>query len=263
MPKIPDEGELPELIAKAKAGDRVARARIFLVIKPQLDEWSAQLLQRGGIGIERPSDIAQEVALHAFDKLSEFRGSTAKEIWAWLRTILERRISEAIRKSRRKKRDTARSEALRDSLLETLPGTQPSPSQESVEAERWRQLLGQVFYLKDEQREVVVSCLFKRRTVLEVAAERGCSRATVVGLLQRAVENLQGKLADNEKSPTDDLDPAGKALLVYLERRDRGDRFEREAFLAEHNESRAPLTEMLVWLDSIEASRPPAGGDGR
>lgn len=263
MTTTPDEAEIPDLIAKVKAGDQAAKGRLFLAIKPQLDEWCVQLVQRGPIGIERPSDIAQEVALHAFDKLSEFRGSSAKELWGWLRTSLERRIAGAIRKSRRKKRDTARSEALRDSLLETLPGTQPSPSQESVEAERWRQLLGQVFYLKDEQREVVVSCLFKRRTVLEVATERSCSRATVVGLLQRAVEKLQGKLADDEKSATDDLDPAGKALLVYLERRDRGERFEREAFLAEHNESRVPLTEMLVWLDSIEASRPSAGGDGR
>lgn len=263
MHTIPDEEEIPELIAKAKAGDQAAKARLFLAIKPQLDAWSAQLLQRGPIGIERPSDVAQEVALQAFDKLSEFRGSSAKELWAWLRTILERRIAASIRNSRRQKRDMARSEALRDSLLETLPATQPSPSQESVEAERWRQLLGQVFYLKDEQREVVVGCLFKRRTVQEVAAERGCSRAAVVGLLQRAVEKLQGKLADDEKSPADDLDPAGKALLVYLERRDRGERFERETFLAEHNESRVRLTEMLVWLDSIEASRPPAGGDGR
>lgn len=263
MPTPPDEAEIPGLIAKAKAGDQAAKARLFLAIKPQLDAWSAQLLQRGSISIERPSDIAQEVALQAFDKLPEFRGSSAKELWGWLRTILERHISEAIRNSRRQKRDAARSEALRDSLLETLPASQPSPSQESAEAERWRQLLGQVFYLKDEQREVVVRCLFKRRTVQEVAAEMGCSRAIVVGRLQRAVEKLQGRLADGEKSPADDPDAAGRALLVYLERRDRGERVEREAFLAEHNESRAQLAEMLGWLDSIEASRPPTDGGGR
>ncbi len=263
MTTTPDEAEIPDLIAKVRAGDPAAKGRLFLAIKPQLDGWCAELLRRRPIGIEHPSDISQEVALHALDKLSWLRGSSTEELWAWLRISLERRIAGSIRKSRRKKRDTARSEALRDSLLETLPASQPSPSQESAEAERWRQLFGQVFYLKDEQREVVVSCLFKRRTVLEVAAERGCSRATVVGLLQRAVEKLKGKLADDEKSPADDLDPAGKALLVYLERRDRGERIERAAFLAEHNESRVPLTEMLVWLDSIEASRPPADGDGR
>lgn len=263
MPKTPDEAEIPELIEKAKAGDRAAKARLFLAIKPQLDEWSAQLVQRGSIGIERPSDIAQEVALQAFDKLPEFRGSSAKELWAWVRTIRERRISEAIRNSRRQKRDTARSEALRDSLLETLPALQPSPSQESAEAERWRQLFRQVFHLKDEQREVVVRCLFKRRTVQDVAAEMGCSRAIVVGRLQRAVEKLQGKLADEEKSPAGDLNAAGRALLVYLERRDRGERVERETFLAEHNESREQLAEMLAWLDSIEASRPSTDGDWR
>ena len=97
----------------------------------------------------------------------------------------------------------------------------------------------------------------------EVAAERGCSRATVVGLVQRAVEKLQGKLAEEDESYAVDLDAAGRALLIYLERRDRSERVEREAFLAEHNESRAQLTEMLVWLDSIEASRPPTGGDER
>lgn len=263
MTTSPDEAEIPELIAKAKAGDRAAKARLIVAIKPQLDEWSAQLVQRGAIGIERPSDIAQDVALQAFDKLSEFRGSSAKELWGWLRTSLERRVAGAVRKSRRKRRDATRSEALRDSLLDTLPASQLSPSQESAEAERWRQVLGQVFYLKDDQREVVVHCLFKPRTVQEVAAEWGCSRATVVGLLQRAVEKLQGKLADEELSPADALDAAGRALLVYLERRDRGERVEREAFLAEHNESRSQLTEMLSWLDSIEASRPPADRDGR
>lgn len=263
MKATPDQAEIPELIAKAKAGDRAANARLFIAIKPQLDEWSAQLVQGGSIGIERPSDLAQEVALQAFDKLSEFRGSSAKELWGWLRTSLERRIAGAVRMSRRHKRDTARSEALHDSLLETLPASQLSPSQESAEAERWRQLLGQVFYLKDEQREVVVHCLFKRRTVQEVAAEKDCSRATVVGLLQRAVEKLQGKLADEEKPPAGDLDSAGRALLVYLERRDRGERVERQAFLTEHDESRTQLTEMLSWLDSIEASRPPTNGNGR
>lgn len=263
MTKSPDEADLPELIARAKAGDRAAKAKLFRCIKPQLDEWSAQLLRGGPVGIERPSDIAQDAALQAFDKLSEFRGSSVKELWGWLRTILERRISEAIRNSRRQKRDTARSEALRDSLLEALPASQPSPSQESAEAERWRQVLGQVFYLKDEYREVVIRCLFERHTVQEVAAEMGCSRAVVAGRLQRAVEKLQGRLADEEKPPADDLDTAGRALLVYLERRDRGERVEREAFLAEHNESRAQLAEMLGWLDSIEASRPPYGGNER
>lgn len=263
MTKCTEEGEQSELIAKAKAGDRAAKSELFRIIKPQLDDWSAHLLRRGTIGIERQSDIVQEVAIQAFDGLPEFRGSSSKELWGWLRTILERRIAAAIRNAGRKKRDAARAEPLRDSLLGALQASQPSPSQEYAEAQQWRRLLGQVFYLPDEQREAVVLCLFKRRTVQEAAAEKKCTRAVIVGRLQRAVQRLQGKLAHEEGRLTDELDMAGKALLTYLERRDRGECIERAAFLGEYSECGEQLAEMLDWLVAIETCRPPADNEGR
>ena len=256
MPRTMDDTEIAALIAKSKAGDRAAIAELFLIIKPQLGDWSARLLQRGPIGIERPSDIAQEAALQAFDGLPSFNGSTAKELWGWLRTILEHRIAESSRDAGRQKRDATRAEPLRDSLLDTLPASQPSPSQEVSDAEQWRHLLGQVFHLPDAQRQAVVLCLYKRRTVQEAASELGCSRAAVVGLLQRAATKLNEKLATDEHLPTNELDEAGKALLAFLERRDRGEQVHRESFLAEQLHCRDRVSVMLDWLDSIESSRP-------
>jgi RNA polymerase sigma factor (sigma-70 family) len=256
MPKTMDDTEIAALIAKSKAGDRAAIAELFLIIKPQLGDWSARLLQRGPIGIDRPSDIAQEAALQAFDGLPSFNGSTAKELWGWLRTILEHRIAESSRDAGRQKRDATRAEPLRDSLLDTLPASQPSPSQEVSDAEQWRHLLGQVFHLPDAQRQAVVLCLYKRRTVQEAASELRCSRAAVVGLLQRAAAKLNEKLAPDETSPPDELDAAGKALLTFLERRDHRENVQRERFLAEHHNCRDQVAVMLDWLDSIEASRP-------
>lgn len=258
MPRTVDDTDIAALIAKSKTGDRAAISALFLIIKPQLGDWSARLLKRGPIGIDRPSDIAQEAALQALDGLPGFKGSTAKELWGWLRTILERRIAESARDAGRQKRDATLAEPLRDSLLDTMPASQPSPSQEVSEAEQWRHLLGQVFHLPDAQRQAVVLCLYKRRTVQEAASELRCSRAAVVGLLQRAATKLNEKLAPEKTSPPDELDAAGKAMLTFLERRDHGENVQRERFLAEHHNCRDQVAVMLDWLDSIEASRPTA-----
>src|SRR5262245_54303411 len=56
-----------------------------------------------------PSDMVQETLLKAHEKRGQFRGTTAAERAAWLRSILTNTLADAVRKFNRQKGDATRS----------------------------------------------------------------------------------------------------------------------------------------------------------
>jgi hypothetical protein len=59
-----------------------------------------------------PSDIVQETLLKAVRSIDELRGGSDAQVAAWLRSILARRLSNAIRDLGRERRDYRREESL-------------------------------------------------------------------------------------------------------------------------------------------------------
>src|SRR6516165_5078234 len=80
------------------------REYLLLLARLQLDpRWQAKL---------DPSDLVQQTLLQAHQAWDQFRGHTAAERAAWLRQILARVLSNAVRDLTRAKRDLGRERSL-------------------------------------------------------------------------------------------------------------------------------------------------------
>ena len=147
------------------------------------------------IGNERrasldPSDIVQQALLAAFEGAGAFRGSTDEELKAWLRSILARSVSAAVRRFRAKKRDRRRQRTLpahrevRDPRAET-------PSKILRQSELLRCLARAMLELPESQRTALRLRYFEGRRLKEIALSMGRSRDSVAGLLRRGLARLR------------------------------------------------------------------------
>lgn len=246
---------LNELIHRARAGDHDAIEALFARCQPVLERMAAQRLGRLPAGIARPSDIVQETALHAYKGFEGFKGSTEAEWFAWLQSIFWSRTRQSIRDARRKKREAASLVSMDTPEAAEAPSLEKSPSQVSALHEEWWQLLGHIHQLPDDQREAIWRCHLKELPVAEVARIMGRSPESVAGLLQRGLHTLRQRMAGKAPAPSDD---AAEALLIYLRRRDRGEKVNMAAFVAEHPGCADELSAMLHWIERIQATKPAA-----
>ncbi|XXX77653.1 sigma-70 family RNA polymerase sigma factor [Sorangium sp. So ce134] len=251
-----------ELIARARAGDKVAMARLFKWSAPLLERRALHRLKKRQPDITRPSDIVQEASDRASRSMASFRGTTAGEWLSWLESIVDTCTAQSFRDAARKKRNRAGDIPLEEEDL-VLPHL--SPSQATADVEQWRQVFGQMFELPEDQQNAICLRYLKDLSVSEVARSMGKTEAAIVGLVQRAIDNLRERLMSapapapgaDEPARTNrqEQEDARAALLVYLRRRDAGELVDVGAFLAEHPSCADVLRRLLEWNERLEALR--------
>lgn len=253
---------LHDLIARAKAGDRLALEKVFQWCQPLLDHWAAHRLAKRQPGIARPSDIAQETAMRAYRSFSSFEGTTEEQLLAWLSAVLETCTTQAFRDAGRQKRDIARETRLDDQEELGVPAPQASPSQATAAEEEWQIVLSWIFQLPEDQKNAIWLCHLKEMRVAEAAARMGKSEPAVAGLLQRGLRTLRDRWSNEvQREPLcpppapPEQGEAAAALLSYLRRRDAGERVDAAAFAAEHPSCADDLRAMLAWIERIHALR--------
>ncbi|WP_437677242.1 sigma-70 family RNA polymerase sigma factor [Sorangium sp. So ce131] len=252
-----DVASIEELIARARAGDRVAMARLLEWSAPLLEGRASRRLKRRQPDITRPSDIVQEASDRASRAMASFRGTTAGEWLSWLESIVEACAAQSFRDAARKKRDRAGEIPLDDDKL-VVP--QLSPSRATADVEQWRQVLGQIYELPEDQRNAIWLRYLKDLSVPEVAQCMGRTEAAIRGLLDRGTDTLRERLTsgsaeDGAPRATQAQEAARDALLVYQRRRDAGERVDAVAFIAEHPSCAAELRDMIAWIERLEALR--------
>lgn len=258
------EPTIEELLSQARSGDEGAIDAVFRHIQPALDRWAERSRGLARAGIARPSDIAQETALLAFRRLGTFKGSTAGELFTWLRVIFRNHTVQLIRAARRKKREAGGFVSIDSPNAMAEPAQQKSPSQTAAQEEDWRLLLGNIYLLPDEQREALLLCHLKELPVATAAEKMGKSEGAVAGLLQRGLRKLQARMATNGRQDGSEMtetlpasvNEAAAALLLYLRRRDTGERVNASAFVAAHPSCASELATMLHWIERIERIKP-------
>jgi RNA polymerase sigma-70 factor (ECF subfamily) len=157
---------------------------------------------RGKIG---PSDVVQQTLLQAYQGLAGFRGGDA-ELLAWLRRILTRNLTHAVRDLGRAKRDVARERSLEEAVdassarLEAwLAAEQSSPSERADRNEQVLRLTEALAELPEAQREAVVQHYWQGRSLAEIGEELGRTPAAVAGLLHRGLKQLRSRLQELEQ----------------------------------------------------------------
>src|SRR5262249_36097678 len=93
------------LLQRARSGDLEALEALFEFARPLIGEWASRQVNPAGLGLSRPSDIAQDTAIQAYTRFASFEGKTEAEWAAWLQSIFRNCIAQSLRAARRKKRD--------------------------------------------------------------------------------------------------------------------------------------------------------------
>jgi len=95
LPETPSIAPLLDLARDGSAtaiGNLLEAARSYLLLQA---EHQLPLSMRAKVG---PSDIVQETAIDAHRDFLRFRGTTQEEFYAWLRTILQNNVMDAVRR---------------------------------------------------------------------------------------------------------------------------------------------------------------------
>lgn len=157
---------------------------------------------RGKMGL---SDVVQQALLRAHQGEGSFRGRTVGERAAWLRQVLARTLSDALRDLGRERRDPARERSLEDALDASSAGLhawlaaeQTSPSGQAAHNEEVLRLAAALAALPDLQREVVVRKHCQSQTLADIAAGLGRTVAAVASLLRRGLARLRERLQEKE-----------------------------------------------------------------
>ena len=147
-------------------------------------------------------DLVQETLLKAHRNQDQFRGRSEAECLVWLRTILARCLTDAVRKHapRAGARERSLEAALEQSsrrLGSMLAADQTSPSQKASRDEQLLRLADALTGLPDDQRRAVELRHLHGLATVEIARRMDRTVAAVGGLLQRGLRALREGLGES------------------------------------------------------------------
>jgi RNA polymerase sigma-70 factor (ECF subfamily) len=194
---------LNQLLIQARAGDAVARDRLFaacrnylaVVARAEIGSWFQAKVDA--------SDLVQQTMLDAHRGLTNFRGHNEAEWLAWLRQILSHNAADFVRHyGEAAKRKAAREVPLSpaDSQQSNAARFEPAaeietPSEMLMRRETELQLADAIAGLPEDYQEVVVLRNLQRLPFDEVARRMGRSRPAAQMLWMRAIRTLRERSA--------------------------------------------------------------------
>ncbi len=150
-----------------------------------------------------PSDLVQQTLLRAHQAVTEFRGTTAAEMAAWLRRILARTLADALRDLGRERRDVSRELSLETALDESsarlehwLEASGLAPVAAAERNEQLLRLADALAGLPEPQRQAVLLRYYEGRPLPEIGRRLKRSRAGVASLLRRGLARLRERLGN-------------------------------------------------------------------
>jgi RNA polymerase sigma-70 factor (ECF subfamily) len=190
-----------ELLRQARLGDRDALGRL-------LEAQRAALLRRaegqlaGRVAVRAgASDVIQQTLLEAYRNFLQFAGRDARELVAWLHSILDHNVAAVIRDhSLLQKRNVGRERSLDDSragagsLKQDLEIGLSSPSQKAIRGEEGERLARALTALPGDQREAVRLRHLEGWALADIAQHLGRTPAATAGLIKRGLQALRRQM---------------------------------------------------------------------
>jgi RNA polymerase sigma-70 factor, ECF subfamily len=200
----PGRPNADELLRQARAGDGPARGQLLERYRSYLIMLARMQIGRRLQGKVDPSDLAQETFLEAHRDFAQFRGSTEKEMAAWLRRIFVSNLANLIQRYYGTRRRNLRLERELDAELEQssraldfgLVAKQSSPSHVVARREQALILAEALEHLPNDYREVLALRHLEELSFPEVAQRMGRSLDSVKNLWARALARLRRELGD-------------------------------------------------------------------
>jgi len=188
IPGVVPEGEL---VASCRAGDPEAFARLVRLHEGMVVSLAARLLGE----VEEARDVAQEVFLQVYKRLSAFEGRSSLRTWIYRIAVNQCYNRRRFWHRRRRDRERPLDDAIVAPALPGTGGQGASPYEETLRRELARRVQAALLELRFEHRSVLVLREVEGLTCEEVAAALGVPEGTVKSRLSRAREAMRRKLA--------------------------------------------------------------------
>ena len=192
-----------DLIARATSGDRVALEELLLVYSRRLSRYVAPKLPVSLQGVLGTEDILQQTFVQAFRDIANFRQTSERSFFAWLKAIAEHRLQDALKELRCEKRGRgyrrARGPTDVDTssvadLVELLSDRHHTPSRSVARREAVRAVQVGIAGLPDAEREAIRQHLLDGKSLAETATAMNRTPGAVRALIHRGKQRLREAL---------------------------------------------------------------------
>jgi RNA polymerase sigma-70 factor (ECF subfamily) len=183
--------QLADLLARARAGDGEAAGLLLEKYRPYLRILAERQLDQNLAARLDASDLVQQTCLSVLGRLPQFDGRDEAQFIAWLRTVHENNIRDAIREHlQTAKRAAGREVSVTpEDLAARLRAS--SPSQRVLVGESAAELAAALLELPPDQREAVRLRYLEGRSLAEIAERMERSVVAAAGLVKRGLIQLR------------------------------------------------------------------------
>ncbi|MFC1758059.1 sigma-70 family RNA polymerase sigma factor [Planctomycetota bacterium] len=189
-----------ELLKRACAGEDEAIGELIDLHRPYLRILALRGLDSRVAVRVSASDIVQQTCLSLVQKIGQFNGGNKAEFVAWLRTIHENNIRNAIRHVSAKKRAVRREDPEGPDRLDAQPdlGGDISPSARLMLGEDFLRLATALQELPEDQHEAVRLRFIEGWSLARIAERMDRTFDSVAGLVKRGLINLRNRLDETQ-----------------------------------------------------------------
>jgi RNA polymerase sigma-70 factor (ECF subfamily) len=187
IPGVVPEGEL---VASCRTGDPEAFAQLVRLHEGMVVSLAARLLGE----VEEARDVAQEVFLQVYKRLSAFEGRSSLRTWIYRIAINQCHNRRRFWHRRRRDRERPLDDVVLTAASPVMGRHAAGPYEETLRHERAQRVQAALLELRFEQRAVLVLREVQGLTCEEVAAALGVPEGTVKSRLSRAREALKIRL---------------------------------------------------------------------
>jgi RNA polymerase sigma-70 factor (ECF subfamily) len=195
------------LLGRARAGDLAARDELFAFSRPFLSQVAEQEVASWLRPKQDASDLVQVSLLEAHRAFATFQGEDFAQWLAFLRRILERNATDAVRHYGAAKRQAGREIALHPQASDAssmdgpqLAGSGETPSVEVLRHEQSDRLRQAIAQLSPDHQEIIRLRNLEQLPFEEIAERLGRSRPAVQMLWMRALKKLEEILQQTDPS---------------------------------------------------------------
>lgn len=202
-----DAHQFQILLQQARYGEVAAREQLFTLSRPYLSQCAEKEIASWLRPKHDCSDLVQVSLLDAHRAFDTFEGNDFPQWLAFLRRILERNATDAVRHFGAAKRRVGKELVLSPQTNDTSGLSEPllaasgeSPSVEAMRQEQAEQLQQAMKQLSADYREVIHLRNLEQLPFEVVAARMNRTRGAVQMLWMRAIKSLEATLHQNHPS---------------------------------------------------------------
>jgi RNA polymerase sigma-70 factor (ECF subfamily) len=145
-----------------------------------------------------PSDLVQDTIISAIKDFDNFRGTSERELLAWLTTILANRLADAARQFRRQRNDIARETPLDrsgcDNISLTLSSADGTPSAYVMAREEEQRVRSALAKLSPDDQAIIAMRNWDLLTFDQIGQKLGLSESGARKRWAAAIKELRGQL---------------------------------------------------------------------